>query len=266
MDENLIHKLKAQGAWALVTGSTAGIGQAFCERLAESGLNLVLLSRSNEDLQHQRAALTARWGIEARCIPCDLSSPDLMSSLHEATCELDIGILVNNAGAPSYHGRFFERDAKKQDESLRVNTIVQVQLLRHFGRLMAARGKGAVIQVSSITGHIVMPFMAEYSASKAFQLALGEALYYEFKDYGIDFLVLSPGATRSRRVNFGMEPSVVVLEALNALGRQPSVLPGRRNRWTAFKNRHLRSRRRAISAMGDFQRRHLRESAVKKSD
>ena len=266
MQTSLAEKVSAKGPWALITGSTAGIGRAFGEQLAECGLNLVLLARSINDLQQQRRALTERWGVETRCIPCDLSAPGLMTIVDEATCDLEIGLLINNAGAPSYHGRFFDRDAHRQDEALRINTIVQIQLLRHFGRLMAERGKGSIIQVSSIAGHIVMPFMAEYTASKAFQLTFGEALYYEFKDYGIDFLVLSPGATKSRRVNFGMEPTDVVAEALNALGRQPCILPGWRNRWSAFRNRHLRSRRRAIAKMGAFQRGQLQWTATEKSD
>lgn len=266
MYSNFNSKKIPQGSWALVTGSTAGIGRAFSEQLAELGLNLVLLSRSSKDLESQRIALIDQWKIQARCITCDLADANLLRKVDEATHDVDIGVLINNAGAPSYHGRLFDRDERLQDEALRVNTIVQVQLLRHFGRLMATRGWGSIIQVSSITGHIVMPFMAEYSASKAFQLAFGEALFYEFKDYGIDFLVVSPGATKSRRVSFGMEAEDVVTEALQALGRQPSILPGWRNKWTAFMNRHLRSRHRAIAAMGEFQRKNLRPAPIEKSD
>ena len=103
-----------------------------------------------------------------------------------------------------------------------------------------------------------LPFMAEYSASKAYQLTLGEALHYELKDQGIDFLTLSPGATKSRRISYGMEPAPVVRAALAALGRQPSVIPGWRNSWSAFTYRYLKSRRGAVHSMGDFQRAFLK--------
>lgn len=252
--------------WALVTGSTAGIGRAFCDHFAASAHNLFLLSRSEADLKQLGQELSDKWGIKTRYLACDLAQPELLSLIDVATTGLDISFLVSNAGSPSYHGRFFERTAQDFEESLRVNTLVQAQLIRHFGERMRARGKGAIIQVSSITGHITMPFMAEYSSSKAFQLSLGEALYYEFKDYGIDFLVLSPGATKSRRINFGMEANEVVAAAFKALGRQPSVIPGWRNCWSAFKNRHLRSRRRAIDQMGQFQRGQLQARELQKID
>lgn len=248
------NKNNADDLWALVTGSTAGIGRAFCDHFAAAGFNLVLLSRSEADLKQLAQELAKQWGIKTRYLACDLADPELLLNIDAATNDLEISFLVSNAGFPSYHGRFFERALRDFEESLRVNTLVQAQLIRYFGERMKTRAKGAIIQVSSITGHITMPFMAEYTASKAFQLSLGEALYYEFKDYGIDFLVLSPGATKSRRIKFGMEASAVVAEAFDVLGRQPSVLPGWRNRWSAFKNRHLRSRRRAIAKMGEFQR------------
>jgi hypothetical protein len=139
-----------------------------------------------------------------------------------------------------------------------LNTLVQLRLIQHFAQRMAAAGRGAIIQVSSIAGHMPLPFMAEYSASKAYQLTLGEALHYELKDHNIDFLTLSPGATKSRRISYGMEPEPVVRAALAALGRQPSVIPGWRNKWSAFKHRHLQSRRAAVSSMGAFQRQHLK--------
>ena len=130
--------------------------------------------------------------------------------------------------------------------------------LRGFAEAMEARGHGGIIQLSSISGHMSMPFMAEYSASKAYQLALGEALHYELKDDGIDVLVLSPGATRSERVNFGMQPQPVVARALSQLGKRPSSIPGLANSWSAFKRRHLRSRKAAVEELGRFQRGQLK--------
>lgn len=246
------------GGWALVTGSTAGIGRAFASQLAQDGFNLALLARSLEDLEQQRHELEIRHGITVRPLPYDLGASDFLSRLSRDTRDLPIGFLVNNAGAPSYHGSLFERPDDDFEHSLRVNTLVQAQLIKHFGRLMAARQRGAVIQVSSIAGHIAMPFMAEYSAGKAFQLAFGEALHYELRDHNIDCLVVSPGATKSKRVTFGMEPQAVVREALSALGHRPSLVPGRRNRWSAFKHRYLRSRRASVREMGQFQRRRLK--------
>ena len=246
------------GSWAMVTGSTAGIGRAFASELAAAGFNVALLARDAGQLQAQCRELASAWDIEAVAIPCDLGKPDYLPTITAATDALPIAFFVNNAGAASYHGRFLERSAQDMEDCLNLNTAVQLRLIQHFATRMAAAHGGAIIQVSSIAGHMTLPFMAEYSASKAYQLTLGEALYYELKDHRIDFLTLSPGATRSRRVSYGMEPTPVVRTALAALGRQPSVIPGWRNKWSAFRHRHLKSRRAAVHSMGAFQRTQLR--------
>jgi len=250
------------GEWALVTGSTAGIGREFASQLAATGINLALLARDAGALEVQCRELAASGGIETRAIPCDLADPGYLSLIAAATGDLAIALLVNNAGAPSYHGRFLQRSAQELEDCVRLNTLVQLRLIQHFAQRMAAAGRGAIIQVSSIAGHMALPFMAEYSASKAYQLTLGEALHYELKDHNIDFLTLSPGATRTRRLNFGMAPERVVASALAALGRQPGVIPGWRNRWSAFQHRHLKSRRASIESMGRFQRGQLRPETV----
>ncbi|CAA0126176.1 3-oxoacyl-[acyl-carrier-protein] reductase FabG [Halioglobus japonicus] len=246
------------GNWALVTGSTAGIGREFASQLAAAGFNLALLARGADQLQVQCRELASAWGIDTRAIPCDLSSADYLSTIAAATDSLPIAFFVNNAGAESYHGRFLDRSAQELEDCLRLNTLVQLRLIHHFAQRMATAGGGAIIQVSSIAGHMPLPFMAEYSASKAYQLTLGEALYYELKDHRIDFLTLSPGATKSRRISYGMEPAPVVRTALAALGQQPSVIPGWRNKLSAFRHRYLKSRRAAVHSMGDFQRTYLK--------
>jgi short-subunit dehydrogenase len=244
--------------WALITGSTAGIGREFASQLAAVGFNVALLARDAVHLEAQCRELASTWGIQTRAISCDLGDAHYLSVIAAATDGIAISLLVNNAGAESYHGRFLDRSAQELEDCLRLNTLVQLQLIQQFAKRMAAAGRGAIIQVSSVAGHMSLPFMAEYSASKAYQLTLGEALHYELKDHNIDFLTLSPGATKSRRISYGMEPAHVVRAALAALGRRPCVIPGWRNRWSAFRHRHLKSRRSAVKSMGEFQRAQLR--------
>lgn len=251
--------MRKEGDWAFVTGSTAGIGREFASQLASRGFNLALLARDASALRSQCQELSSIWGIEARAIPCDLSDTDYLTIISAVTNEITFALFVNNAGAASYHGRFLDRSAQEVEDSLRLNTLVQIRLIHHFGKMMAWAGRGAIIQVSSIAGHMALPYMAEYSASKAFQLILGEALYYELKDHNIAFQVLCPGATKSRRVSFGMAPKEVVASALKALGHRPSVIPGWRNQWSAFKHRHLKSRRASIRSMGAFQRTQIKQ-------
>ncbi len=250
------------GPWALVTGSSAGIGREFAQQLAARGLNLVLLARRGDLLETLSGELQRNHGVSTRCLVVDLSAPDFLEQVSEGCEGLDIGLLVNNAGAPSFHGRFLSRSHNDIETTLHFSVHVQVHLIRHFAAMMAARGRGGIIQLSSISGHMSMPFMAEYSGSKAYQLALGEALHYELKDNGIDVLVLSPGATRSERINFGMEPAPVVARALSQLGKRPSSIPGWGNSWSAFKRRHLRTRRAAVEELGRFQRSQLRDDSI----
>jgi short-subunit dehydrogenase len=248
------------GPWALVTGSSAGIGREFAHQLAARGLNLVLLARREELLTQLAAELRAKYGVDTRCLPLDLTQPHYLEQVSCACADLEVGLLVNNAGAPSFHGRFLSRSHEEMEQTLHFSVHVQLHLIRHFAEPMATRGGGGIIQLSSISGHMSMPFMAEYSGSKAYQLALGEALYYELRDYGINVLVLSPGATRSERINFGMEPGPVVARALSQLGKRPSSIPGWRNSWSAFKRRHLRTRRASVEELGRFQRSQLKSA------
>lgn len=242
------------GPWALVTGSSAGIGKAFAEQLAEKGFNLVLVARRSVKLDEQAELLAHRYGV--RCVKacCDLTQPEDLARLLDIVSDMDLGLFVNNAGANSHHGHFIERSWEDIDRLVMFNTQVQLRLLHHFARQLARRGRGGIIQVGSIAGHMSIPYMVEYSASKAFQLAAGEALSYELKERGVDVLVLSPGATRSERLDYGMDPQRVVRAGLGALGRRPSLVAGWRNRISSLRYRFLNTRARAVSRMGKFQR------------
>lgn len=246
------------GPWALVTGASAGIGREFAAQLAQEGLDLVLVARRRDLLEALADELGAKHNVRVQVLICDLSRGEGLGPVLDLFETLDIGLLVNNAGAPGYHGHFVERDWEDIAAGLRFNTEVQMRLLHCAAGAMAARSRGGLIQVSSITGHTPVPYMTEYAAGKAFQLALGESLHFELRERGVDVLVLSPGATRSERLDFGMPAAAVVSAALAALGSAPTVIPGWGNRWRAFRFRHLDSRSRAIRRMGLFQRSRLR--------
>ncbi|MBN7797076.1 SDR family NAD(P)-dependent oxidoreductase [Parahaliea mediterranea] len=245
------------GPWAVVTGASAGIGREFARQLADLGLNLLLVARREPELAALARDLQQGHGILARVLATDLSQAEGLAKLLRTIDTLEVGLLVNNAGAPSFHGHFASRTWSAVADTLYFNTQVQLRLIHHLLPSLLERGRGGIIQVSSITGHTPVPYMAEYAACKAYQLALGESLHVELRDRGVDVLVLSPGATRSERVDFGMHPRPVARAAINGLGKLPSVVPGRLNRWSAFRFRHLDSRRRALWRMGRFQSRRL---------
>jgi len=245
------------GPWALVTGASAGIGREMAIQIAERGLNVVLVARRAEVLEQLAKEIKSGCNVETRIIPCDLSREDYLAVIDEGSKDLQIGLLINNAGAPSYHGWFLDRKLADIDSSIHFNINVQVHLIHHFGNKMIEHGRGGIVQVSSITGHISMPFMAEYSANKGYQINFGEALSYELKEKGIDVLVLSPGATKTDRLAVGMEVAPVARAGLDSLGKQPLKIPGLKNQWSAFKKRHLLTRKASVRVSGNFQRRSL---------
>ena len=144
-----------------------------------------------------------------------------------------------------------------------MNVRAPLALAHRFGNRLAARGRGGLMLLSSLTAFQGSPFVATYGASKAFDLALAEGLWFELAPRGIDVLAVCPGATRTpgylRRSPLGapgeLEPDQVVQEALAGLGRGPLVIPGRFNRLASLFMRRMLPRRRTISIMGAQTRR-----------
>jgi hypothetical protein len=152
--------------------------------------------------------------------------------LARAVEDLELGILVNNAGF-GYQGRFERQDAERLREMVQVNCAAPVVLTSRLLPAMRARGRGALVFTGSVAGRQPLPLHAVYAASKGFDLLLGDALAVELRDGGIDVLVLEPGPTESEfqaaagETPHPAEPAErVVAVALDALGRQPSVVAG----------------------------------------
>lgn len=246
------------GPWALVTGASAGIGEEFVRQLAERGLNVMLVARRAEKLEGIAESIKADYGVSTRVFGCDISGEDFLELIDGASADLDIGLLVNNAGAASYHGRFLNRELDLIRQSIHFSITVQLSLIHHFGNKMAERGRGGIIQVGSATGHLPMPYMVEYSSCKAFQLTMGEGLHYEMKRQGIDVLVLSPGPTKTERVDFGLEVDRVVSVGLNKLGDRPSIITGMVNKFLVNSRKYLMSRKRRLRLNGAYQETNLR--------
>lgn len=234
------------GPWALVTGASAGIGEAFAHHLARAGMDLILVARRRERLEVLSSYLVQKYHIQALNVPLDLTQESFMEALVGAVGDREVGVLINNAGFGST-GRFVERDPVSEAGMVRLNCWAPTVLAHHFIRPMVARRRGAVIFVASVVGYQPTPFMTTYAATKAFDLAMGEGLWYELKPYGIDVLALSPGTTDTEFQGVaGMSrgPIVATAEevvgtAMRALGKRASVVDGGVNRVLAFAHRVL---------------------------
>jgi len=221
------------GEWALVTGASAGIGEAFARALAGEGFSLVLTARREERLRALADELEKRFNIAVRIVPVDLSEPDGADRLAAAVDDLEIGMLVNNAGV-GYAGRLDKQDTDRLRGLVAVNcmapTVLTSRLLGGENG-MVARGRGAVLFTGSAAGRQPMPLHGVYAATKAFDLLLGEALFVELRDANVDVLVVEPGpvATEFQEAadetsHATIQPEEIVRKALASLGHQPSVL------------------------------------------
>jgi len=230
------------GRWALVTGASAGIGEAFARALAARGMHVALSARREDRLRALAEELRARHRVEAAVLPADLSADGAASALWARANEgRAIYLLVNNAG---FGGKapFASIALERQTEMVRLNCIAPMELMH----LALASGAAGIVNVASIAGYQPIPTMAAYSASKAFLLTLSEAVGEEVRASGTRIVTVSPGpvATEfqqvagtsvSRRTTGLRTPEQVVDAALGTLeSGGGTVIPGFANRLGAF--------------------------------
>lgn len=232
------------GPWAAVTGASSGIGRAFAQQLADAGLNVVLVARRLPVLQDLGAELAGRYGVDYRTVAVDLSDPGALTPIAEATSDIDVGLLVSNAGA-ALPGPFLDSDLQTQRAILRLNTAAHLGLTHHFGERLARRGRGGIVLVSALGAIHGVPYMANAAATKAYVASLGAGLHVELAKHGVHVTVLHPGPTRTPvMAELGLDPDKMpippmtpdgcVSETLRALARNRArCIPGRINRVSA---------------------------------
>ncbi len=221
------------GPWALVTGASAGIGAAFVHALARDGVSSVIVARRKERLEELARLVEGRYGVECRPVAADLADEKSIDRIVEAVEGLDLAIVINNAGFGGI-GRFDKLDGERFADMVKVNCLAPVALTHRLLPRLRERGCGAVIFTGSVAGHIPLPLHAVYSATKSFDRFLGEALWPELREYGIDVLVVEPGPVATEFAEVAGEvrnvpeaqPEEVVETALDALGTRPSVVHG----------------------------------------
>ncbi len=229
-----MRSLKSYGNWALVTGASAGIGTAFARALARDGVNLVLVARRGDRLRALADELKKAHGVESRVIEQDLGRDGAAERVTEQVRDLEIGILINNAGF-SNAGRFDRVPVDRHLEMIRVNCMAVAALTHLFLPAMKARRRGAIIIVGSVAGYQPLALAATYAATKAFDLLLGEALWAENRGTGVDGPVETEFQAVAGEVPHpGATPESVVEAAFAALGKKPSVIAGTLNKVRAW--------------------------------
>jgi short-subunit dehydrogenase len=239
------------GKWALITGASSGLGLEFADLLAAQKVNLVLAARRQEPMEKLASKLRCNYGVDVLVEAIDLASPGaasrLKSSLDARLVEIDI--LLNNAGY-GLHGDFLETPIERTVDMIQLDITALTELTYLFGRDMATRRSGHILLVASLLAFQAVPSYAAYAATKAYVLALGEALHDELRPHGVIVTTLCPGhtttgfdaaagATASTLLRLiTMTPRPVAASGIRALLRgKAMVVAGLSNKMAAFSNR-----------------------------
>jgi short-subunit dehydrogenase len=201
-----------RGDWALVTGASSGIGREFALALAAAGMNLALVARRKDRLDELAAELTGLHGVESRVVVADLARPEAPAQIKALLSSESrrIRLVCNNAAFGRW-GRFENASAADYQDMVQVNITALVATCHAFLPDLRSFPSSVIINVASAAAYQPVPYMAVYAATKAFVASFSQALYGEWKDYGVLVQTLIPGPTETEfDVVAGAYPSVVI--------------------------------------------------------
>jgi short-subunit dehydrogenase len=219
--------LQKYGPWALVIGGSEGVGAAFARLLAADGFKLVLVARKRGPLEELANELRGR-GAQVRVLSADLSHPKVLDEVRAVTGDIEIGLLVYNAGANNTRGLFVELPEEVTQSVIAINVLGQANFTRHYGALMRKRGRGGIILAGSQGGYLGSATLATYCAAKAFSRIFSEALWAECAPLGVDVLHLNIGFTATPAmarlgmpIQYAEAPENVAREGLENIANGP---------------------------------------------
>src|SRR6266699_6085456 len=181
---------------ALITGASIGIGRELAKLFAQDGYALVLVARNGPRLSEFADELQRQFGIAAKPIPLDLTSPAAPQFLFDQLTRegIQVDVLVNNAGYGKL-GAFADVALEEQLGQVQLNITALTHLTKLFLGPMLERKSGKILNVASTAGFQPGPLMAVYYATKAYVISFSEALANELKGTGVTVTCLCPGAT-----------------------------------------------------------------------
>lgn len=228
--------LAKYGPWAVIAGGSEGVGAEFARLLADAGLNLVLIARKPAQLE-ETADLCRGRGVEVRMLAVDLVEPGAIGSIADATADVEVGLLIYNAGANTCSEHFLDGSLADFQRVIDLNIGTMMALVQHFGRPMRERRRGGILMVGSMAGYLGSMRHTVYGGVKAFGRIFSEGLWLELREFDVDVLELVLGVTRTpamERVglNFDVpglrvaEPADVAREGLEQLPNGPVFVAG----------------------------------------
>ncbi|MCQ2182631.1 MAG: SDR family NAD(P)-dependent oxidoreductase [Bacteroidales bacterium] len=227
--------------FALVTGASSGIGYQYSREMASHGYRLIIVSNEAEALSDKAEILRRDFGVEVVDLAMDLGVQSAARELYGFCAERKYGVevLINNAGV--YHDRDFLKDSETFNSLiLNLHVYTPAMLVYYFGKDMEARGKGYVLNMSSITSDIAIQRMATYSSTKAFLKNFSRSLHIELFRQGVTVTCVRPGAVATGLYNlkpsalkaglaigYIITPERLAHKAVSAMFRgKPRITPG----------------------------------------
>ena len=212
---NHLERYGGKGTWALVTGSTDGIGLEFCRQLARDGFNICLVSRTESKLKAVIEGELSQFGVQLRYVIADFAQNSKMKYYDRIMSEvqdIDVGLVIVNAGVANV-GKVAEIEIEKLEQMLDVNVYQYSMLTHKFASRLEARkaAHSGIILLSSVTAHLPGAISGvTYHASKVFVKYLAQAMAYESslstgKRSKIDLLCLQPGFVKTKMIKFAEE-------------------------------------------------------------
>lgn len=192
--------------YALVTGASSGIGYAYARAMGRRGYNLIIVSNVADELSEKAAILRQDFPIEVVEFCVDLGQQDSAKELYELCKPYEVEVLINNAGV--YHDRDFLDDSEKFNSLiLNLHVYTPSMLVYYFGTDMKARGKGYILNMSSVTSDFGAQRLATYSATKGYLRLFSRATHVELKEKGVYVTCVRPGAVATTLYN--LKPAAV---------------------------------------------------------
>lgn len=229
------------GSTALITGASAGIGEAFAHRLAKEGCDIVIVARRQQRLDKLADELTKKYAVKVLPIAADLARAEACEQVYNTVMQTgwQVDILVNNAGRGSAKP-FVNSELDDQLGIVDLNCRGLIAMTHFFLPPMLERNRGAIINVGSTVVHFSPPNMATYTATKAFDMSFTKVLAGELYHTPIDVLAVKPGTTKTEffqaagagdvpedsSFSQARTPEQVVETALASLGKKLIVIDG----------------------------------------
>ncbi|HEX6192343.1 MAG TPA: SDR family NAD(P)-dependent oxidoreductase [Chitinophagaceae bacterium] len=237
--------------YTLVTGASEGFGKALSIECARRGMNLILVALPGEELKSLKNYIEKNYAVKAIYFEADLSNNEecsgLFASIREK--ELQVNILINNAGIGGTHG-FEERDAAYYQRLIALNVVAPTLLTHFFLPMLRAHNRSFILNVSSMAGLFVVPNKQVYGGTKSYLLAFSRSLRRELKDKNVSVSTICPGGMNTTLAQIVrnqtlsgigrwsvMNPENVASVAIESMLRGSEIIiPGRWNRFIVFLN------------------------------